>query len=125
MHRLLLANAVAQAEAFCVGRTEKDVRQEMERSGASAADVDRIAPHRRPSLGAALLIFSCTGRGCAVTRGVDCGLRTQDFLEGVLWNVFSFDQWGVELGKVLANQLLKDGESASWTPGTQALLGRL
>ena len=46
MHRLLLANAVAQAEAFCTGRTEQDVRLEMERSGADAADVDRIAPHR-------------------------------------------------------------------------------
>jgi glucose-6-phosphate isomerase len=45
------------------------------------------------------------------------------FLEGLFWNVFSYDQWGVELGKVLAKRLgeLTDGASAQWTPGTEAL----
>ena len=47
------------------------------------------------------------------------------FLEGLLWNVFSYDQWGVELGKVLARQLLADGVKGEWTPGTRSLLEAL
>lgn len=125
MHRLLLANAVAQAEAFCVGRTERDVRQEMERGGASAADVDRIAPHRTFLGGRPSSFFLAQDVDARSLGALIAAYEHKIFLEGVLWNVFSFDQWGVELGKVLANQLLKDGESASWTPGTQALLGRL
>ena len=47
------------------------------------------------------------------------------FLEGLLWNVYSYDQWGVELGKVLARQLLAEGAEGEWTEGTQALLKAL
>jgi glucose-6-phosphate isomerase len=51
------------------------------------------------------------------------------FVEGVIWDINSFDQWGVELGKVLARVILKDvatgGPSASLDPSTAALLGRL
>lgn len=47
------------------------------------------------------------------------------FLEGILWNVFSYDQWGVELGKALAKQLGSGEGSADWTPGSQALKSAL
>ena len=125
MHKLLLANAVAQAEAFCVGRTEKEVREEMEQGGASAADVDRIAPHRTFHGGRPSSFFLAQDLDARSLGSLVAAYEHKIFLEGVLWNVFSFDQWGVELGKVLAKQLLKDEGHASWTPGTQALLGRL
>ena len=47
------------------------------------------------------------------------------FLEGLLWNVYSYDQWGVELGKVLAKQLDEGADEMTWTPGTQALRGAI
>ena len=125
MHRLLLANAVAQAEAFCVGRTEQDVREDMERNGASAVDVDRIAPHRTFLGGRPSSFFLSEDLDARSLGALVAAYEHKIFLEGVLWNVFSFDQWGVELGKVLAKQLLEDNDAADWTPGTQALLRRL
>lgn len=125
MHRLLLANAVAQAEAFCTGRTEQDVRLEMERSGADAADVDRIAPHRTFLGGRPSSFFLAQDLDARSLGALVSAYEHKIFLEGVLWNVFSFDQWGVELGKVLAKQLLAGGDEGQWTPGTRALIGCL
>lgn len=125
MHRLLLANAVAQAEAFCVGRAEEKVRQEMELGGASADEVDRIAPHRTFHGGRPSSFYLAEDLDARSLGTLIAAYEHKIFLEGVLWNVFSFDQWGVELGKVLAKQLLKDDGQAEWTPGTQSLLGRL
>jgi len=125
MHKLLIANAVAQAEAFCMGRAEKEVRQEMERAGASAADVDRIAPHRTFFGGRPSSFFLAQDVDARSLGALIAAYEHKIFLEGVVWNVFSFDQWGVELGKVLAKQVLEEGDHTPWTPGTQALLDRL
>ena len=123
MHRMLLANAIAQAEAFCAGRSLEQVRAEMMQSGASVEVVDRVAPHRvfpggRPST------FMLAERLDAHSLGALIAAHEHKiFLEGVFWGVFSFDQWGVELGKVLANSILKeDSELDGWSPGTAALL---
>ena len=125
MHRLLLANAVAQAEAFCTGRTEQDVRLDMESSGASSSDVDRIAPHRTFLGGRPSSFFLAQDLDARSLGALVAAYEHKIFLEGVLWNVFSFDQWGVELGKVLAKQLLAGGDEGQWTPGTRALIGCL
>ena len=123
MHQLLLDNAVAQAEAFCVGRDLESVQDEMRISGQSEAELGGIAPHRvfeggRPStfmLGERLDAFSLGALISAFEHKI--------FLEGLLWNVFSYDQWGVELGKAMAKQLGGEEKSAKkhWTSGTQAL----
>ena len=123
MHKLLLDNAVAQAEAFCVGKTQVQVAEEMASAGMAQAAIDSIAPHRtfaggRPStfmLGDRLDAFSIGALIAAFEHKI--------FLEGLFWNVFSYDQWGVELGKVLAKQLGADftSDSAKWTQGTEAL----
>ena len=121
MHELLLNNAIAQAEAFCMGRDMDDVTSEMEGAGLTKAEVDAVAPHRcfpgnRPStfmLGEALDAFSLGVLIAAHEHKI--------FLEGLFWNIYSFDQWGVELGKALAKQLDQGGDEMSWTPGTRAL----
>ncbi len=121
MHHLLLNNAIAQAEAFCMGRDLDAVKLEMVDGGADQSKIDAVAPHRcfggdRPStfmLGDALDAFSLGALIAAHEHKI--------FLEGLFWNIFSFDQWGVELGKVLAKQLEKGGDAMQWTPGTEAL----
>ncbi|MDX8498288.1 glucose-6-phosphate isomerase [Mesorhizobium sp. VK4C] len=105
-HDLLLANCLAQSEAFMKGRTLEEARTQMLAKGMKPADVDRIAPHRvfsgnRPSL--TILYRKLDPR----TLGRLIALyEHRVFVEGTLFNINSFDQWGVELGKELATGLL-------------------
>ncbi|TPJ82803.1 glucose-6-phosphate isomerase [Mesorhizobium sp. B2-6-2] len=105
-HDLLLANCLAQSEAFMKGRTLEEARAQMLAKGMNPADVDRIAPHRvfsgnRPSL--TILYRKLDPR----TLGRLIALyEHRVFVEGTLFNINSFDQWGVELGKELATGLL-------------------
>ncbi|MCV3205948.1 glucose-6-phosphate isomerase [Mesorhizobium sp. YC-39] len=105
-HDLLLANCLAQSEAFMKGRTLDEARAQMLAKGMKPADVDRIAPHRvfsgnRPSV---TILYKkldphTFGRLIAL-------YEHRVFVEGTLFNINSFDQWGVELGKELATGLL-------------------
>ncbi|TPL91225.1 glucose-6-phosphate isomerase [Mesorhizobium sp. B2-3-12] len=105
-HDLLLANCLAQSEALMKGRTLEEARAQMLAKGMKPADVDRIAPHRvfsgnRPSI--TILYRKLDPR----TFGRLIALyEHRVFVEGTLFNINSFDQWGVELGKELATGLL-------------------
>ncbi|HYZ21880.1 MAG TPA: glucose-6-phosphate isomerase [Rhodopila sp.] len=107
-HRALAANAFAQAEALMRGRSEAEIRAEMQAHGASAAEIDAIAPHRvalgeRPSntiLFRRLDPFSL-GRLIAL-------YEHKVAVQGCIWGIDSFDQWGVELGKQLASGILPE-----------------
>lgn len=105
-HDLLLANCLAQSEALMKGRSLEEARAQMLAKGMKEADIDRIAPHRvfsgnRPSL--TILYRKLDPR----TLGRLIALyEHRVFVEGVLYDINSFDQWGVELGKELATQLL-------------------
>ncbi len=105
-HDLLLANCLAQSEALMKGRTLEEARTQMLAKGMKPADVDRIAPHRvfsgnRPSV--TILYRKLDPR----TFGRLIALyEHRVFVEGTLFNINSFDQWGVELGKELATGLL-------------------
>ncbi|TPN40576.1 glucose-6-phosphate isomerase [Mesorhizobium sp. B1-1-6] len=105
-HDLLLANCLAQSEAFMRGRTLEEARAQMLAKGMKPADVDRIAPHRvfsgnRPSV--TILYRKLDPR----TLGRLIALyEHRVFVEGTLFDINSFDQWGVELGKELATGLL-------------------
>ncbi len=107
-HRLLLANCFAQAEALALGRTEDEVRAQMEAAGMASADIERLAAHRtfpgnRPS---ATFMYR---RLDAFTLGrLIAAYEHKIALQGALWGVNSFDQWGVELGKVLARGIAPD-----------------
>jgi glucose-6-phosphate isomerase len=102
-HRALAANAFAQAEALLRGRSEAEVRAEMTAGGASPAEIDAVAPHRvcqgeRPSN---TILF---GRLDAFSLGRLIALYEHKVaVQGCLWGIDSFDQWGVELGKELAS----------------------
>ncbi|MDP3659442.1 glucose-6-phosphate isomerase [Phenylobacterium sp.] len=124
----LLANAVAQAEALMVGRTEADVRQQLQAQGAAQSQIDALAPQRafpgdRPSS------FILLERLTPETLGALIALyEHKTFVEGVLWGINSFDQWGVELGKSLAGRVLAElegGPSGTHDPSTAALIRRL
>lgn len=125
----LWANALAQMQALMVGKTQDQAHAELLASGADAAEADRLAPHKtfpgnRPST--AIVMDRLTPR----TLGALIALyEHKTFVEGVIWDINSFDQWGVELGKVLAKAILKDvaagGPSVGLDPSTAALLTRL
>jgi len=105
-HDLLLANVLAQSEALMRGRTLEEARAQMLAKGMKEDDVERIAPHRvfsgnRPSI--TILYRKLDPR----TLGRLIALyEHRVFVEGTLYDINSFDQWGVELGKELATQLL-------------------
>ena len=125
MHRLLLANAIAQAEAFCVGRSGTEVKREMESNGVDTFDIHRTAPHRSFDGGRPSAFFLADNLDARSLGSLVAAYEHKVFLEGLFWNVFSFDQWGVELGKKLAQGLLHDDNRERWTVGTQALLEEL
>ena len=126
-HRKLLANGLAQAEALLVGRSEQAVRAEMAASGASAAKIDQVAPHRvftgdRPSVVILLPRLDPFTLGQLVAlyeHKVAC--------LGALWGINPFDQWGVELGKQLAAHILPalEGREAELDPTTARLLAEI
>lgn len=105
-HELLIANCLAQSEALMKGRTLAEAKAQLTSKGMADAKADKIAPHRvfagnRPSL---TLVYDqldpfALGRLIAL-------YEHRVFVEGALFNINSFDQWGVELGKELATGLL-------------------
>ena len=105
-HQLLMANCLAQSEALMKGRTLAEAKAQLTSKGMDDAKADKIAPHRvftgnRPSL---TMVYDqldpfALGRLIAL-------YEHRVFVEGALFNINSFDQWGVELGKELATGLL-------------------
>ncbi len=124
----LLANAIAQAEALMVGRSEAEVRAELTAAGRPPAVIDALAPQRtfpgnRPSSFLLLDRLDPARFGALVAL-----YEHKTFVEGVLWGINSFDQWGVELGKTLATRVLGElegGPSGAHDPSTAALIARL
>jgi len=99
---ILVANCIAQAEALMRGKTADEARAELEQSGHSEERVAALVPHKtfpgnRPSN--MLMVEKLTPR--ALGRLIAL-YEHKIFVQGVIWNIYSFDQWGVELGKQLA-----------------------
>nr|B0T2Y6.1 RecName: Full=Glucose-6-phosphate isomerase; Short=GPI; AltName: Full=Phosphoglucose isomerase; Short=PGI; AltName: Full=Phosphohexose isomerase; Short=PHI [Caulobacter sp. K31] len=128
MHAKLLSNVLAQAEALMVGRTIEDVRTELVAKGVSEAEIATLAPQRafagnRPSTMVVLDRLTPQTFGALIAL-----YEHKTFVEGVIWGVNSFDQWGVELGKVMAGRILPELESGAagrHDPSTAALIERL
>ena len=105
-HQMLVANCLAQSEALMVGRSLDDARALMRAKGLEGSELERQAAHRvftgnRPSV--TLMYDRLDPR----TLGKIIALyEHRVFVEGVIWGINSFDQWGVELGKELANKLM-------------------
>jgi len=107
-HRILLANCFAQTQALMQGKTEAEARAELERAGMSGEKLAQLLPHKvfpgnKPSN--TLLLNKLTPH----TLGALIALYEHKvFVQGMVWNLNSFDQWGVELGKQLAGNILPE-----------------
>jgi len=107
-HAILLSNFFAQTEALMKGRTKEEVIEELRRDGKSESEIDQLWPHRvfegnRPTN--SILFKQLTPR---VLGSLIAMYEHKIFVQGVIWNIFSFDQWGVELGKQLARNILPE-----------------
>jgi len=110
-HAKLMANFFAQTEALMRGKTEAEAREELEAQGLSTKAVDELAPHKvfpgnRPSNTILLDRLTPHSLGMLVAA-----YEHKIFVQGVIWRINSFDQWGVELGKVLAKTILAEEEA--------------
>ncbi len=111
-HDLLIANLLAQTEALMAGKSEAEARAELAAQGLNGAHLERLLPHKifpgnRPTN---TMFYR---RLDPHTLGTLIALYEHKvFVQGVIWNVNSFDQWGVELGKQLAGRILPEIKGA-------------
>ena len=112
-HDKLMANFFAQTEALMSGKTEAQVREELSAKGLSGEALEKLVPFKifrgnKPTT--TLLIDKLTPK----TLGALVAMYEHKiFVEGVVWNIFSYDQWGVELGKQLATVILDEMDTSS------------
>ncbi|KAA2238656.1 glucose-6-phosphate isomerase [Chitinophaga agrisoli] len=110
-HVKLLSNFFAQTEALMNGKTPEEVRAELEKSGMSGEALEKLLPYKvftgnRPSN--SFLVKEITPRSLGSLIAL---YEHKIFIQGVIWNIYTFDQWGVELGKQLANKILPELQS--------------
>ncbi len=125
-HEKLLANCLAQTEALMRGKTEAEARAELEASGMSPEQVSGVLPHKvfpGNSPTNTLIIDKLTPQRLGSLIAL---YEHKIFVQGVIWRINSFDQWGVELGKQLANiilpELLGSGAPGEHDCSTSALV---
>jgi glucose-6-phosphate isomerase len=107
-HEKLLSNYFAQTEALMNGKTLEEVEEELAKAGMSKEEIDFHAPYRvfegnRPTNSIMLKKITPRALGSLIAL-----YEHKIFAQGIIWNVYSFDQWGVELGKVLAKKILPE-----------------
>lgn len=128
LQRKALANCLAQGQALMLGKTTAQARAESAPTAAPGIDADGLARHRtfpgnRPST--TLVLEALTPRSLGALIAL---YEHRVFTSGAVWGIDSFDQWGVELGKTLCNQLLPrfdTGDTTGLDASTAALLSRL
>lgn len=122
-HNKLMSNYFAQTKALFFGLNEDDVIRQLESDGLNKNEIDQLTPHKvfeggRPTN--SILIDKLTPKSMGKLLAL---YEHKIFVQGIIWRVNSFDQWGVELGKKLANQILPEiekqtiGEHDSSTQG--------
>jgi glucose-6-phosphate isomerase len=104
-HPILLSNFFAQTEALMNGKSMEEVVAELEKSGKSESQITELAPFKvfdgnRPTNSILLKKVTPFSLGSLIAM-----YEHKIFVQGVIWNIFSFDQWGVELGKQLAQKI--------------------
>ncbi len=113
-HQILLSNFFAQTEALMNGKSEEEVKEELKKSGKTESEIEELAPFKvfdgnRPTNSILLKKVTPYTLGSLVAL-----YEHKIFVQGIIWNIFSFDQWGVELGKQLAQKIqpeLKDNKA--------------
>jgi glucose-6-phosphate isomerase len=105
-HKILLANFLAQTQALMLGKTKEEARAELEKQGMSGEALEKLLPHKifegdRPTT--SILFHKLTPN----TLGRLIALYEHKiFVQGIIWDINSYDQWGVEYGKQIASQIL-------------------
>lgn len=126
-HLILLSNFFAQTEALMMGKTEEEVKAELKSKGMTEEEISIHVPYRvftgnKPSNSIMFKLLTPRVLGSLIAM-----YEHKIFVQGVIWNVFSFDQWGVELGKVLAKKILpelsSETEVNSHDSSTNGLIG--
>ncbi|MGK9117857.1 glucose-6-phosphate isomerase [Olivibacter jilunii] len=127
-HTLLLSNFFAQTEALMNGKMEEEVEAELKKAGKSDEEVAAITPFKvfegnRPSNSFLLKKITPRSLGSLIAF-----YEHKIFTQGIIWNIFSFDQWGVELGKQLAGKILpelrNEGDITSHDSSTNGLINQ-
>lgn len=111
-HDKLMANYFAQTEAFLMGKTSEEVQKELEDKNLSKDEIKKLKPFKifegnKPTT--SILINKLTPASLGKLIAM---YEHKIFVQGVIWNIFSYDQWGVELGKQLASQILSEIQSS-------------
>lgn len=109
-HDKLMANYFAQTEALLMGKTDEEVRKELATKKLNKEEIDQLLPFKvfagnKPTT--SLLIKKLTPASLGKLIAM---YEHKIFVQGVIWNIFSYDQWGVELGKQLASKILSEIE---------------
>lgn len=115
MNKLLVSNMLAQSQALMCGKNKEQVKNELSDSGLNPEQIKALFPHKvfegnRPST--TILFKELTPRSLG---SLIAAYEHKIFTQGLIWNVFSYDQWGVELGKVLAKEIYSDLKAKSKT----------
>ena len=128
-HKILLANFLAQTEALMKGKSPEEVKEEMKKAGTSPERIEEILPHRvfkgnRPTNSIIYEKLDPFTLGAMVAM-----YEHKIFVQGVIWDINSYDQWGVELGKQLAKVIEKElggtEEVTSHDQSTNALINHI
>lgn len=109
-HQKLMANYFAQTEALLMGKSEDEVHKELEEKNISSEEIGNLVPFKifrgnKPTTSILINKLTPTSLGKLVAM-----YEHKIFVQGVIWNIFSYDQWGVELGKQLATKILTEIE---------------
>lgn len=127
-HEILLSNFFAQTEALMKGQTEEEAQAELDKLGLSPAEIASLLPYKifpgnKPSNTFLLKKLTPFNLGSLIAL-----YEHKIFVQGIIWNIYSFDQWGVELGKQLAGKILpelQDGATAgAHDSSTKGLIGK-
>jgi glucose-6-phosphate isomerase len=127
-HNMLLSNFFAQTEALMNGKTEEVVIEELKAAGKTDAEIAAIAPFKvfegnRPTNSFLLKKITPRSLGSLIAM-----YEHKIFVQGIIWNIYSFDQWGVELGKQLAGKILPElkdnSEISSHDSSTNGLINQ-
>lgn len=105
-HAKLVSNFLAQTQALAFGKTLEEARAELEAKGMNPSDLEKLLPYKvfegnKPTNSIIYNELNPKNLGSLIAM-----YEHKIFVQGILWNIFSFDQWGVELGKELANKIL-------------------
>ncbi|MBC5834911.1 glucose-6-phosphate isomerase [Flavobacterium sp. F372] len=112
-HNKLMSNFFAQTEALLKGKSKEEVLAEFEAQGKTEAEISKLIPFKvftgnKPSN--TILINQLTPESLGKLIAM---YEHKIFVQGIIWNIYSYDQWGVELGKQLANSILSEIESGT------------